>query len=201
MAYDKIKRFFDFVLAIILFVISSPIIIFCSLLLLIELEKNPFFFQIRPGKNEKYFRIIKLKTMTDDKDIFGNLLPDKDRLKRIGKNVRKLSLDELPQLLNVIKGDMSFVGPRPLLMEYLPLYNEIQKKRHIIRPGITGWAQINGRNSISWEQKFELDVWYVENKNFFLDLKILFLTFKKVFIADSINQSDQVTMDKFKGNN
>lgn len=201
MDYDKIKRFFDFVVALVLFLISFPVIIVCSLLLFIELKKNPFFFQLRPGKNEKYFKIIKLKTMTDEKDIFGNLLPDNDRLKRLGKIVRKLSLDELPQLLNVITGEMSFVGPRPLLIEYLPLYNDIQKRRHLVKPGITGWAQINGRNTISWSQKFELDVWYVENKNFFLDLKILFLTFKKVFIADGINQSDQVTMEKFKGNN
>jgi undecaprenyl phosphate N,N'-diacetylbacillosamine 1-phosphate transferase len=201
MDYDKIKRVFDFVVALVLFLISFPVIIVCSLLLFIELKKNPFFFQLRPGKNEKYFKIIKLKTMTDEKDIFGNLLPDNDRLKRLGKIVRKLSLDELPQLLNVITGEMSFVGPRPLLIEYLPLYNDIQKRRHLVKPGITGWAQINGRNTISWSQKFELDVWYVENKNFFLDLKILFLTVKKVFIADGINQSNQVTMEKFKGNN
>ena len=159
-----------------------------------------FFTQKRPGKNERIFSILKFKTMTDQKDQEGNLLPDAKRLTKIGKLVRKTSLDELPQLINVLKGEMSIVGPRPLLPEYLSLYNEEQKKRHAVKPGITGWAQINGRNAISWEDKFQFDVWYVENQSFGLDLKILFLTVKKVFRSEGINTAGQATTEPFKGN-
>lgn len=161
---------------------------------------KPFFFQTRPGKDEQLFKIIKFKTMNDKKDADGNLLSDAERLTPIGSFVRKTSLDEIPQLLNVLKGDMSLIGPRPLLIQYLPLYNSIQKKRHDIRPGITGWAQVNGRNAISWEQKFAYDVWYVENCTFALDVKILFLTVKKVFKSEGISQEGEVTMEVFKGN-
>ena len=163
-------------------------------------QGKPFFFQARPGKDEKLFNIIKFKTMNDKKDNQGNLLDDVHRLTKIGSFVRKTSLDEIPQLLNVLKGDMSLIGPRPLLIQYLPLYNAFQKQRHTIRPGITGWAQINGRNAISWTQKFEYDVWYVEHCSFLLDCKILFLTIKKVFVRDGISQEGQATMEAFKGN-
>src|SRR5690554_8229415 len=161
---------------------------------------RPFFFQKRPGKNEKMFKIIKFKTMNDKKDLEGNLLSDAERLTAVGKFVRKTSLDEIPQLLNVIKGDMSLIGPRPLLVDYLPLYNSIQKRRHEVRPGITGWAQVNGRNAISWEQKFNYDVWYVNNISLALDIKILFMTILKVFKSEGISQDGQATMTKFKGN-
>ena len=161
---------------------------------------KPFFFQIRPGFNEKLFNIVKFKTMTDAKDDEGNLLPDAARMTKIGSFVRKTSLDELPQLINVLRGDMSLIGPRPLLQEYLPLYTTEQKKRHNIRPGITGWAQVNGRNAISWEDKFKLDVFYVQNLSFLLDLKILILTIKKVVVKDGITSDTSVTMEKFKGN-
>tara|TARA_Y100000817_G_scaffold267996_1_gene224865 strand:- start:41 stop:511 length:471 start_codon:yes stop_codon:yes gene_type:complete len=155
---------------------------------------------MRPGKNERIFKIIKFKTMNDRKDANGNLLADEERLTKIGAFVRKTSLDEIPQLLNVIKGDMSLIGPRPLLVQYLPLYNDFQRQRHLIRPGITGWAQINGRNAISWNQKFEYDVWYVKNYSFLLDLKIVFLTIKKVFVREGISQEGTATMEVFKGN-
>ena len=178
----------------------SPIFLLATIGLFFANQGKPFFFQTRPGKNEKLFQIIKFKTMNDKKDAAGNLLSDAERLTPIGSFVRKTSLDEIPQLLNVLKGDMSLIGPRPLLIQYLPLYNSIQKKRHDIRPGITGWAQVNGRNAISWEQKFEYDVWYVENCTFALDVKILFLTVKKVFKSEGINQEGEVTMEVFKGN-
>lgn len=158
------------------------------------------FFQSRPGKHGKVFKIFKFKTMNDRKDANGNLLPDAERLTSIGLLVRKLSLDEIPQLLNVIKGDMSLVGPRPLLVEYLPLYSERQARRHDVRPGITGWAQVNGRNAIDWPTKFELDVHYVEHLSFWLDIKILFLTVKKVFVREGISADNSATMEKFKGN-
>jgi lipopolysaccharide/colanic/teichoic acid biosynthesis glycosyltransferase len=161
---------------------------------------KPFFFQTRPGNNEKLFKIVKFKTMTDEKDKNGKLLPDEKRLTTVGKWVRKTSLDELPQLINVVKGEMSLIGPRPLLPEYLPLYNKEQKKRHTIRPGITGWAQVNGRNAISWVDKFKLDVYYVENLTFWLDVKIVFLTIKKVLVKEGVSSSTSVTMEKFKGN-
>lgn len=163
-------------------------------------QKNVFFFQDRPGKNESVFRIIKFKTMTDQRDESGNLLPDELRLTNLGKFVRKTSLDELPQLFNVLKGDMSFIGPRPLLVHYLPLYNEEQKKRHLIKPGITGWAQVNGRNAITWQQKFVYDVYYVNNLNLLLDLKILFLTVKKVIKSEGINTVGVATTENFTGN-
>ena len=178
----------------------SPIFLLATIGLFFANQGKPFFFQTRPGKNEKLFQIIKFKTMNDKKDAAGNLLSDAERLTPIGSFVRKTSLDEIPQLLNVLKGDMSLIGPRPLLIQYLPLYNSIQKKRHDIRPGITGWAQVNGRNAISWEQKFEYDVWYVENCTFALDVKILFLTVKKVFKSEGISQEGEVTMEVFKGN-
>jgi undecaprenyl phosphate N,N'-diacetylbacillosamine 1-phosphate transferase len=161
---------------------------------------KPFFYQLRPGLNAKIFKIVKFKTMNDMKDAEGNLLSDAKRLTKIGSFVRKTSLDELPQLLNVIRGEMSLIGPRPLLPEYLPLYDANQRKRHDVRPGITGWAQVNGRNAISWQQKFEYDVWYVEHFSFGLDIKILFLTLKKVFFREGISQEGQVTAKAFKGN-
>ena len=160
---------------------------------------SPFFIQTRPGKNGDYFNIIKFKTMNDKTDENGELYPDDIRLTTIGKIVRKTSLDELPQLLNVIKGDMSFVGPRPLLPEYLPLYSKEQARRHEVKPGITGWAQVNGRNAISWQEKFKLDVWYVDHQSFILDLKILFKTVKKIFISEGISAEGQATTTRFKG--
>jgi len=194
------KRFLDFFAALIGLLLLSPIFLLATIGLFFANNGKPFFFQTRPGKNEKLFQIIKFKTMNDKKDAAGNLLSDAERLTPIGSFVRKTSLDEIPQLLNVLKGDMSLIGPRPLLIQYLPLYNSIQKKRHNIRPGITGWAQVNGRNAISWEQKFEYDVWYVENCTFALDVKILFLTVKKVFKSEGISQEGEVTMEVFKGN-
>ena len=194
------KRILDFILALLGFVLLSPVFVFVMIGLFFANQGKPFFFQIRPGKNEQLFKIIKFKTMNDKKDDEGNLLADNKRLTRIGAFVRKTSLDEIPQLLNVLKGDMSLIGPRPLLVEYLSLYNSFQKQRHLVRPGITGWAQINGRNAISWTQKFEYDVWYVEHCSFLLDVKILFLTFKKVFVREGISQEGQATMEAFKGN-
>lgn len=193
------KRVIDFILALIGFVLLSPIFIFVTIGLFFANKGKPFFFQTRPGKNGKLFKIVKFKTMNDKKDAEGNLLSDEHRLTKIGSFVRKTSLDEIPQLINVLKGDMSLIGPRPLLVHYLPLYNDFQKQRHNIRPGITGWAQINGRNAISWEQKFEYDVWYVTHCSFLLDVKILFLTAKKVFVSEGISQEGQATMEVFKG--
>lgn len=195
------KRFFDIFASALGIIILSPILLVAMIGLSIANKGTPFFLQIRPGKNEKLFRIVKFKTMTDDRDTSGNLLPDEMRLTKIGSLVRKTSVDEIPQLLNVLKGDMSLIGPRPLLPEYLPLYNAIQRKRHHVRPGITGWAQVNGRNAISWTRKFELDVEYVEHLNFLFDLKIFFLTIKKVIVREGISQEGQATMDVFKGNN
>jgi lipopolysaccharide/colanic/teichoic acid biosynthesis glycosyltransferase len=196
---NYLKRFLDLLLALIGFVILSPVFIMVILLLLIVNRGNPFFFQSRPGKNEKIFKVIKFKTMNDRKNKDGNLLPDAQRLTATGKFIRKTSLDEIPQLLNVIKGDMSIIGPRPLLVEYLTLYNPTQKRRHEVKPGITGWAQVNGRNAISWEQKFDYDVWYVDHISFFLDVKIFFLTIRKVFISEGINSQTAATMEKFEG--
>ena len=195
-----IKSLIDILISFIIFVIVFPVLMIVSLFLFFANSGNPFFFQLRPGKNEKIFRIIKFKTMNDKKDSEGNLLTDAHRLTKIGKFVRKTSIDELPQLINVLKGDMSLIGPRPLLPEYLTLYNELQKKRHEVKPGITGWAQINGRNTISWEQKFEYDVWYVENISFKLDCKIIFCTLKKVIIRKDINLNNQVSSEYFLGN-
>jgi len=193
------KRSLDFLAASIGFILLSPVFIIVTIGLFFANQGKPFFFQQRPGKNGKSFTIVKFKTMNDKKDALGNLLPDAERLTFVGKIVRKTSLDELPQLLNVLKGDMSLIGPRPLLEEYLPLYNEEQQKRHNVRPGITGWAQVNGRNAISWEQKFELDLWYVKHLSFLLDVKILFLTIKKVLVSEGIAAEGQATMEYFKG--
>ncbi|WP_445717620.1 sugar transferase [Flavobacterium sp.] len=197
---NKFKRIFDFVIVLFAFLLISPIFILLTLGLMVSNGGNPFFFQKRPGKNNRIFTIIKFKTMNDKRDANGNLLPDFQRLTPFGSFVRKLSLDEVPQLLNVIKGDMSLIGPRPLLVSYLPLYSKEQNRRHEVRPGITGWAQVNGRNAISWEQKFQYDVWYVENTSFLLDLKIIYLTILKVVRREDINNSEEVTMKPFKGN-
>lgn len=197
---NYLKRLFDFTIALVGLICLSPIFLVVTIGLYFANQGKPFFFQTRPGKNEKVFRIVKLKTMNDKKDKNGDLLPDAERLTKIGSFVRKTSLDEIPQLINVLKGDMSLVGPRPLLVQYLPLYNEKQKRRHEVRPGITGWAQVNGRNAISWQQKFEYDVWYVDHVSLMLDIKILFLTLKKVFIREGISQDGQATAEPFKGN-
>ncbi len=198
------KNFFkptlDFLVALIGLLVLSPIFLFVMIALTIANNGKPFFFQKRPGKNEKIFSIIKFKTMNDRKDAQGNLLPDAQRLTKIGSFVRKTSLDEIPQLINVLKGDMSMIGPRPLLIQYLPLYSEIQKRRHEVRPGITGWAQVNGRNAISWEQKFEYDVWYVDNVSLTLDFKIGLMTILKIFKREGISSDTSVTMEAFKGN-
>ncbi|EKA8521813.1 undecaprenyl phosphate N,N'-diacetylbacillosamine 1-phosphate transferase [Campylobacter coli] len=199
--YEKwIKRIFDFVLALFLLVLFSPLILITALLLKIT-QGSVIFTQNRPGLNEKIFKIYKFKTMSDERDEKGELLSDELRLKAFGKIVRSLSLDELLQLFNVLKGDMSFVGPRPLLVEYLPLYNKEQKLRHKVRPGITGWAQVNGRNAISWQKKFELDVYYVKNISFLLDLKIMFLTALKVLKRSGVSKEGHVTTEKFTGKN
>ncbi|WP_187477634.1 sugar transferase [Amniculibacterium sp. G2-70] len=198
---NHLKRLFDFSIALIGLIVLSPLFIVVTIGLYFANQGKPFFFQARPGLNEKIFKIIKFKTMNDKKDADGNLLSDADRLTPIGSFVRKTSLDEIPQLINVLKGDMSLIGPRPLLPEYLALYNETQKKRHLVRPGITGWAQVNGRNAISWEKKFELDVWYVDNLSFVTDLKVFFTTFAKVFKREGISQTGQATMEAFNGKN
>lgn len=195
------KRILDFIASFIAIIVFSPIFMLVALLLLLNNKGSVFFFQKRPGKNEQIFKVIKFKTMTDKKDKNGNLLPDVDRLTKLGKFVRKTSLDELPQLINVLKGDMSLIGPRPLLPEYLDLYTPIQKRRHLVKPGITGWAQVNGRNAISWSKKFEYDTWYVENISFFLDLKIIALTVLKVLKSEGINSDNAVTTEKFTGIN
>ncbi|MDH2207302.1 MULTISPECIES: sugar transferase [unclassified Empedobacter] len=195
------KRLFDFIIAFVGLIILSPLFIVVMIGLYFANQGKPFFFQARPGRNERIFKIIKFKTMNDKKDAQGNLLSDAERLTPIGAFVRKTSLDEIPQLINVLKGDMSLIGPRPLLPQYLPLYNEEQKKRHLVRPGITGWAQVNGRNAISWKKKFELDVWYVENVSFATDVKVFFSTFKKVFRSEGISQDGQATMEVFNGKN
>ena len=195
------KRILDFMIALMGLVILSPIFLITFVLLAFVNKGKPFFFQIRPGFNEKLFKIVKFKTMTDERDGNGNLLPDAYRMTKIGNLVRKSSLDELPQLWSVLKGDMSLIGPRPLLPEYLPLYNNKQKKRHNVKPGITGWAQVNGRNAISWQKKFEYDVFYVQNYSFVFDIKILLKTIKKVFVSEGINAEGQVTTVKFNGSN
>lgn len=193
------KRTLDIIIASSIIIVLSPFLL-CFIILLTFLNKGQsFFIQKRPGKNAKIFRLVKFKTMNDKKDKDGNRLPDEKRLTGLGKFIRKTSLDELPQLINVIKGDMSLVGPRPLLVEYLPLYNEFQKRRHEVKPGITGWAQVNGRNAINWQKKFELDAWYVNNISFLLDLKIIFLTIKKVLKSEGINSKSSATMEKFTG--
>ena len=199
------KSFFkptiDFVLALVACFLLLPLFLFTSVLLYFSNKGNPFFLQVRPGKNGELFRIIKFKTMNDNKDRNGNLLPDSKRLTSIGKIIRKTSIDEIPQLFNVLKGDMSLVGPRPLLPEYLKLYTPYQQKRHLVRPGITGWAQVNGRNAISWGKKLDLDVWYVEHLSFWLDIKIVWLTFLKVLRSEGINTANMATTEPFNGNN
>jgi len=198
--YSKyIKRSIDLLASIFGLLIAIPVSICIIFLLRLTGHKKIFFVQKRVGYNEKIFSLIKFCTMTEQKDVNGNLLPDEKRLTKFGKALRKSSLDEIPQLINVLIGKMSLIGPRPLLIDYLPLYNEQQKKRHLLKPGITGWAQVNGRNAISWEKKFELDVWYTQNIGFFLDLKILFLTIKKIFVSEGVNQAGSATMEAFKG--
>lgn len=196
--YKKyIKRLIDFVGGTLGFLLLLPVFLIVTILLAIANQGKPFFFQSRPGHHRKIFKIIKFKTMNDLKDSKGNLLPDEKRLTVIGSFVRKTSLDEIPQLLNVIKGDMSLIGPRPLLVEYLPFYDNIQQSRHEVKPGITGWAQVNGRNAISWDEKFKYDLWYVDNLSFTLDLKILILTVVKVLKSDGISADGHVTMPTF----
>lgn len=194
------KPLLDFILSLLGLIISSPLFLIVIIALLFANKGKVFFLQNRPGKNGKIFKIIKFRTMNDKRDAQGNLLPDVERLTTIGKLVRKTSLDEIPQLINVLLGNMSLIGPRPLLPEYLPLYNDTQKKRHLIKPGITGWAQINGRNAVEWEKKFMFDVWYVENLSFLLDLQIMFLTLKKVLKLEGVNREGEATNIAFKGN-
>lgn len=194
------KRFLDFFAALFGFLILSPLFVIVAIGLFFANQGKPFFFQLRPGKNGKIFKIVKFKTMNDKKDAQGELLPDAQRLTKIGSFVRKTSLDEIPQLLNVIKGDMSLIGPRPLLPQYLSLYSDFQNRRHEVKPGITGWAQVNGRNAISWDTKFELDVWYVDHISFVLDFKILFKTILKVVKSEGINAADAATIEPFNGN-
>lgn len=194
-----IKRWIDLLASLVIFSITLPVFIIVLLLLLVNNRGKVFFIQPRIGKDNKVFHVIKFKTMSDRKDKQGHLLPDSDRLTSLGKWIRKTSLDELPQLINVIKGDMSLIGPRPLLVEYLPLYNAIQLRRHEVLPGITGWAQVNGRNTITWEQKFSYDVWYVDNISFTLDVSILLKTLKKIIISEGINSGTSATMEKFTG--
>jgi len=195
-----IKRIIDFIFALVALVVFLPILLIVTICLIFANNGKPFFFQSRPGLNGKIFKIVKFKTMNDRKDESGNLLPDSERLTKVGSFVRKTSLDEIPQLINVFKGDMSLIGPRPLLVQYLGLYNDFQKRRHVVRPGITGWAQVNGRNAISWDQKFAYDVWYVDNLTLSLDIKIFFLTIKKVFVREGISADGQATAEAFKGN-
>lgn len=196
------KRLIDFIVVLGVLIVIWPILLIMTLWLhFANKGAGAFFTQKRPGKNGKIFKVIKFKTMTDKRDIEGKLLPDAERLTKVGRFVRSTSADELPQLLNVLKGDMSLIGPRPLLPQYLPLYSKEQARRHEVRPGITGWAQVNGRNAISWTKKFELDVWYVDHCSFLLDLKIIFLTVKKVFVREGISSDTSATMEPFIGNN
>ncbi|EKT3956165.1 sugar transferase [Flavobacterium psychrophilum] len=194
-----IKQIIDFLVSLVAVVILTPLLLIITIGLFFANNGKPFFFQLRPGKNGKIFKIIKFKTMNEAKDAQGNLLSDAERLTPIGKFVRKTSLDEIPQLLNVLNGDMSLIGPRPLLPQYLHLYNNFQNRRHEVKPGITGWAQVNGRNAISWDKKFELDVWYVDHISFSLDFKILYKTALKVIIKEGVNSGENVTMEPFQG--
>ncbi|MBH0087503.1 sugar transferase [Pseudoalteromonas sp. NSLLW218] len=195
------KRLFDFLVALCVLLILFPVIIVVAILIRFKLGSPILFTQNRPGLNGKVFKMMKFRSMLDGKDKHGNLLPDDERMTKFGTFLRSTSLDELPGLFNVLKGDMSLVGPRPLLVQYLPLYSSEQARRHNVRPGITGWAQVNGRNAISWEQKFKLDVWYVNNQSFLLDIKILLLTVKKVFVREGISADGHVTIEPFKGSN
>ena len=198
--YEKyIKRILDFTLSLIALVVLSPVLLVLTVLGAVKMKGNPFFTQQRPGRDGKIFKLVKFRSMTCEKDRDGNLLPDEQRLTGYGKLLRSTSLDELPELLNILAGQMSIVGPRPLRVQYLPLYNEEQRHRHDVRPGLTGWAQVNGRNSITWEDKFRYDVWYVRNISFWLDVKILFLTVKKVFCREGISAEDSATMEDFMG--
>lgn len=194
------KRVFDLVVSVFLLGALMPLFLILYILIRVKLGKPVFFKQVRPGLNSKAFVMYKFRSMTSDTDALGHLLPDEQRLTAFGKFLRSSSLDELPGLINVIKGNMSLVGPRPLLMEYLPLYSPEQRRRHDVKPGITGWAQVNGRNAISWQDKFKLDVWYVDHCSFGLDIKILFLTVKKVLMREGINNEGKVTVEYFKGN-
>lgn len=197
-----IKRLMDVLIVFLGLLVLLPVLLGSAFWLhFANKGAGAFFFQERPGKNGKLFKVIKLKTMTDERDEHGNLLPDEKRLTKVGKFVRSTSMDELPQLINVLKGDMSLIGPRPLLPQYLPLYSKEQARRHEVRPGVTGWAQVNGRNAISWSKKFELDIWYVDHCSFLLDLKIILLTIKKVFVREGINSDDSATMEPFTGTN
>ena len=193
------KRVFDLLVAFFVLIVLFPIILLVAFSIRLKLGSPIFFYQQRPGLNGDLFQMVKFRTMRDISDVDGNLLSDSARLTSFGKFLRSTSLDELPELWNVLKGEMSLVGPRPLLIEYLPLYNKQQAQRHDIKPGVTGWAQVNGRNAISWEQKFELDIWYVKNHNMLLDLKILWMTIFKVFKRAGISQDNEVTMNKFRG--
>lgn len=196
-----IKPFFDFLVSILIFVLISPLFLVVFFVLLFNNKgKSPFFVQKRPGKNAEIFDLIKFKTMRDMFNDHGVPLPDKDRITKVGQFIRKYSLDELPQFLNVIKGDMSLIGPRPLLVKYLSLYSVEQMRRHEVKPGITGWAQVNGRNALSWQEKFKLDIWYADNCNLLLDVRIFFLTIKKILIREGINASNAATMPPFTGN-
>jgi len=195
-----IKRLFDILLSMFIIILFSPLLLITALLVYFKIGRPILFKQVRPGLNEQLFTIYKFRTMSNEIDKNGDLLPDKDRLKGIGVIIRKASLDELPQLFNVLRGEMSFVGPRPLLVEYLELYNYEQKRRHSVLPGITGWAQVNGRNAISWEDKFKYDIWYVDNQSFWLDTKILWMTFLKVIKRSDISSDTSVSMEKFRGN-
>ncbi|HDY85639.1 hypothetical protein LCGC14_1469800 [marine sediment metagenome] len=195
------KRFFDFIVALGMLISLLPVIIVIAILIRFKLGSPILFTQSRPGLHGKVFKMMKFRSMLDAKDKHGNLLPDNERMTKFGAFLRATSLDELPGLFNVIKGDMSLVGPRPLLVQYLPLYNSEQAKRHNVRPGITGWAQVNGRNAIGWDEKFKFDVWYVENQSFLLDMKILLLTVKKVFVREGISADGHVTIEPFKGSN
>src|SRR5690606_6386294 len=197
---NYIKRLMDILLSLIALILLSPVIILLWICLFIVNSGHPFFYQLRPGKDERVFKLIKFKSMTDQRDEKGVLLSYEKRITRIGSFIRKYSLDEIPQLFNVLLGDMSLIGPRPLLIKYLPLYNDFQKQRHLVKPGITGWAQVHGRNSISWEEKFKYDVWYIEHLSFKTDVLILILTIKKVILKDGINSGPNLHMVAFKGN-
>ena len=194
-----IKRLADFLLSLMALCVLSPVLLILIVLGAIKMKGNPFFTQLRPGRREKIFRLIKFRTMTCEKDADGNLLPDEQRLTKYGQFLRSTSLDELPELINILLGHMSIVGPRPLLVKYLPLYNEEQRHRHDVRPGLTGWAQVNGRNAISWEEKFRLDVWYVEHISLWLDIKTIFMTVKNVLCREGISSETSATMEEFRG--
>ncbi|WP_196032488.1 sugar transferase [Phocaeicola massiliensis] len=197
-----LKRWLDFVIVLCVLAVIWPILLLITLWLhFANKGAGAFFTQERPGRNGKIFKVIKFKTMTDERDADGNLLPDAERLTPVGRFVRSTSIDELPQLINVLKGDMALIGPRPLLVQYLPLYSKEQARRHEVRPGITGWAQCHGRNSISWTEKFKLDVWYVDHCSLITDIKVIFITIKKVLLRDGISQEGQATMELFNGNN